>query len=235
MSDTTRGLVSGLEGILDHGDQLRTAGHRQTAGFRPGVDSGPEQAFVGVDISDADDSLRIHQEQLYRHAVAAGERVQALGIERRQQRFDAEPGNQAMVGDVFAGPEHGTEPARIAQPQQLAAAFAANHEVEVIMLSGRCARLKNPQASRHPQVQDQMPVAAIHQNVLAAPFDRADCAPRQRVDLGRHRPAQARFAHLDTEDGLTSQIGRNPPKGDLYFGEFGHSGELGDTPRVKLG
>ncbi len=134
--------------------------------------------------------------------MLARERMQARRVERARQRLDAEVRDQRMRVDIVGCPEHGAEAPRIAQPQHA----VAQHEVEVIVFLRRCARREHAQASGHAQMQYQMAVAAIDQQIFAAPFHRAYRAPGKLAHSLRHRPAQPRLAYFD---------GRNNPAGKL--------------------
>ena len=78
------------------------------------------------------------------------------------------------------------------------------------------------QAARHAEVQDQVAVAAIEQQVFAAPRDRAHSRPGERAHRVRNRPAQARLAHRDRGDRAADEVGRDAAAGDFDFGEFRH-------------
>ena len=67
-------------------------------------------------------------------------------------------------------------------------------------------------------MQDQVAAAAVDQEVFPAPLDRNDRAARERADLSRHSPAQARLAHLDTGDRSPAQVGLDAQARDLDFG-----------------
>jgi len=107
------------------------------------MDPGAEQALAGVDVADAGDPPRVHQEQLDRRAVRARERVQALRMQRARQRLEPEMRKQRMRLRACRGPQHCAEAARIAQPQDT----IAEQQVEVIVLAGRRARRQQAQAS----------------------------------------------------------------------------------------
>ena len=95
-----------------------------------------EQALARVDVADADDALRVHEELLGREAQAAAQLVQASAVECGGQRLDAEMRDQRMRVDVLVGPQHRAEAARVAQAQ----APFAEHEVEVVVLTRGRAR-----------------------------------------------------------------------------------------------
>src|SRR3990172_4283922 len=170
------------QAVLDRAYEARAALPRQPARARARMDRGEVQALRGVDIADADDAPAVHQELLDRGAVRASERVQPVGVEGARQRLDAHVTEKRMLRGRLRGPEHRAEAARVAQaqdPRRLArgaATAVADNQVEMVVFSGNRARGDEAQASRHAQVQDQVAVAAIEQQALAAPYDRAHFA-----------------------------------------------------------
>ena len=104
------------------------------------MDTRAEHAFVGVDVADADDIFRVHQEQLNGHSMPARRGVQRFGVERRRQRLDAQAGDQLVGMRVGRCPQHCAEPARIAQPKD----FCAHDKVEMVMLLRLGATLNDP-------------------------------------------------------------------------------------------
>jgi hypothetical protein len=109
-----------------------------------------------------------------------------------------------MRFDAGGGPEHGAEAARIAQPQDA----VAQRKVEVIVLARRRFRRQHAQAARHAQMQDQVPGAAIDDEVLAAPLDAAHRHAGQAEYLGGNRPAQPPFAHGHAGDDASRELRR---------------------------
>ena len=63
------------------------------------------------------------------------------------------------------GPEHRAEAPRVPQAQDPGAEI----QVDMIVLAGRGSGGHQAQAARHAQVQDQVAVAAVEQQVFAAP------------------------------------------------------------------
>ena len=55
------------------------------------MDTGPEQRFIGVDVSHAGDVALIEHERLDRDSAAAREPAEVLGREFRVERLDPEP------------------------------------------------------------------------------------------------------------------------------------------------
>jgi len=66
-------------------------------------------------------------------------------------------------------------------------------------------------------VHDQVAVATIDEQILAAPEDRSDGAPGEPAHRGRHRPAQARLADLDPRDDATANVRQKSSPRDLDF------------------
>jgi len=67
---------------LDRGHQLGALFERDLAGRLARIDARDKQAFARIDVADAHDAPRIHEEELDRDARAAGERVQVRCVER---------------------------------------------------------------------------------------------------------------------------------------------------------
>ena len=151
--------------VLDRFGKPRAARKRQPVRRRARIDAGAKQALARVDVADADDAPPVQQELLDRRAMLSGERIKARRVERARQRLDAEVREQRMRVHGILRPQDGAEAPRIAQPQHA----VAEHEIEVIVLLRRRARCQHAQAAGHAQMQDQMAVAAIDQQVLAAP------------------------------------------------------------------
>ena len=67
-----------------------------------------------------------------------------------------------------------------------------------------------------------MTVAAIDQQVFAAPLDRSYFAAGEAADGARHAPAQARLAHRHRGNRAPHEMWLDAPTGDLDFREFWH-------------
>jgi len=61
-------------------------------------------------------------------------------------------------------------------------------------------------------------VAAIDQQVLAAPAHRPHGAARKTADVLRYRPAQARLVHCYRRDDAADEPRRETATGYFYFG-----------------
>jgi hypothetical protein len=125
---------------------------------------------------------------------------------------------QRVRGRVAGRPQHGAEAPRVAQAQHALAEL----EVKMIVLLRRRAPRQHAQASRHAQMQDEMSVAAVHEQVLAAAADRSHRAPGERQDLARHRPAQPRLAHRHAADRAAGELRREAAPRHLDFGKLRH-------------
>ena len=67
-----------------------------------------------------------------------------------------------------------------------------------------------------------MSIAAIDQQVLASPVNRAHGAPGERAHHCRHRPAKARLAYLDSGDYAAREMRSEAAPRDFYLGQFRH-------------
>src|SRR6185436_7958018 len=182
------------------------------------LDPRAEQALARVDVADTDHALRVHEELLDRNSQASREPVQARAGQRARQRLDAEVREQRVAIDVATRPEHRAKAARIAQAQ----ALIAEQQVEVIVLARRRARRDEPQAARHAEMKNEVSIAAIDQQIFAAPANRAHLASRERTYRAWNRPAQPRLAHCHGRNDLTDDMRCEPATGDLDFGQFRH-------------
>jgi hypothetical protein len=71
-------------------------------------------------------------------------------------------------------------------------------------------------------MEDQMAVAAVEQQVLAAAPHRSDPAPGERVHFLRYRPAQPRLAHRHAGDEAPGELRGDAAARHLDFGKLGH-------------
>jgi len=182
------------------------------------IDARAEQALRRVDVAHADDAPPVHEELLDGHAAAPRQGVKTRAVEPAGQRLDAKAGKQSMRPRFVRRPQHCTEAPRIAQPQYP----VAEREVDVVVLFRRRAWRQQPQASRHPQVHEDRSVAAVEQEVLAAPAHGRDASPGERANVRRHGPAQARLAHLHGRDRAAGDAAREAASGHFDFGKLGH-------------
>src|SRR5262245_192872 len=96
------------------------------------MDSRLEQALVRVDIPDAYDHARVHQQLLDSDFAAARNAVEELGRKLIAERLHAQPREQRMPRRVAAGPNDDAETPRVAQTQ----GRTAEDQVQVIVLAG---------------------------------------------------------------------------------------------------
>ena len=92
----------------------------------------------------------------------------------------------------------------------------------MIVLLGRRRPPEQAQASGHPEVQDEVPVPAIEQKVLAASPQRANLAPRQTLYLLLYSPAKPWLPHGDAGDETARQLRRDTAQRHLNFRQLGH-------------
>src|SRR5688572_31128034 len=79
----------------------------------------------------------------------------------------------------------------------------------MVVFLGRRAGRQHAQAARHAEVQDEMAVAAVDEEIFPAAANGLYGAARERKDVARYRPAQARVAHRHAAaDGSRQQGGR---------------------------
>ena len=75
---------------------------------------------------------------------------------------------------------------------------------------------------RHAEVHDDLAVAAVEQQVLAAPAHRAHRPSGERAHVLGHAPAQPGLAHLDGGDAQARKLARKAASRDFDFGQLGH-------------
>jgi tetratricopeptide (TPR) repeat protein len=197
------------------------------------MDARKEKTFVRVDVAHADDATAVHEELLDAGAMGSGELMQARRMQGTRKRLDSKVHQQRMRLDIGRGPEHGAEPARIAQAKNPVTQL----KVEVIVLLRGRADWQHAQASRHPKMQDQIAVAAIDQEIFAAPLDRAHRAAGEPVHILRHRPAQPRLAHRDARDHAARELRLEAAARHFDLGKLRHrEGGLCGAPNIpKMG
>jgi hypothetical protein len=93
----------------------------------------------------------------------------------------------------------------------------------MIVLLRRRAGRDHAQASRHAEMENQVPVAAVDEQVLAASSHAAHRASGERKHRLRHRPAQPGLTHFDSRDDAPRQMRREPAARDFDFGKLRHS------------
>ena len=120
-------------------------------------------------------------------------------------------------------PQHCTEAPRIAQADQA----VAEHEIEVIVLLGRRAPWKNPQASGHSKVQDQMSIAQIDEKIFSAPTHRLHFSSGELSHCARYWPTQPWLTNRDSGNHAAFQVWQKTAARDIYFCEFGHDNSGG--------
>ena len=119
---------------------------------RVGRMPGAEQRFVGVDVSNADDQVIVHQRQLDRGAAFTRRAMQIVGVELRGKRLGAEPGEQRVRRCGLRRPEYRAEASRVVIAQHHT---VAELDVDVIVgLLGRPVAVY-AQASGHSQMHDE--------------------------------------------------------------------------------
>ena len=67
-----------------------------------------------------------------------------------------------------------------------------------------------------------MAVAAVDEQVLAAPLHAAHLAPREQAHRVRHRPAQAPLPDCDARNHAAGEMRREAAARDFDFRQFGH-------------
>lgn len=168
--------AAGLYGFCQRGADGRcermASSPAEAAGRAQRGYAGAEQAFRSIDVADTDDPVAVHKKGLYRRAAPAACGEYPVAVEFGRQRFDAEAGEQRMlgVGRRFV-PEKRSEAARVAKAQHA----VREDEVDVVVFLRRRVRRNEAQAAGHAQVQDE-PAAAIgagagKEQVFAAPLD----------------------------------------------------------------
>ena len=178
------------EGRANRQSEPLAACHGNVSSGRERTDARKEQTFIRVDVADSNDSPSVHQELFDRGTMAQGHCVQASAGKLIRQRFDAQMGKQRM-GFAVRRPEDGSEAARVVQPQQ----YLAKADVHVVVLANRRVGRDDPQAARHPKMDDQVAIPTVEDQVFRAPRHILHALPGEALDNGRYRPAQAWLAH----------------------------------------
>ncbi len=185
------------------------------------MDARGEERLVRIDVADARDHARIHQELLDRHAPPARGAVQVGAREGLVEGLRPQAVEQRVVVGI-AHPQHRPEPARVVQAHDVP---AVQHEVHVVVASNGPAGRHYGEAARHAQVREQMAGTAVEQEVLAAATDAAhECSAQARGKVAGHGPAKARLSHHDVADATTHDAGDETQAGRLDFRKFRHRG-----------
>ena len=188
--------------------------------------TGPEQAFRGIDITDADHQMAVHQGRLDRPTAAGNRLEQPVRRESIGQGFDALRRQKRMAFRRCRRPglpEHDTEAARVGKAQGL----PGKQQVEMIVLFRRQVGRYETQVARHPEMDDQRSLDAlpptVDQQVFAAPAHRDDPATGQQVEQGaRDLVAQLRRPDQRTDDDLPAQFRLYPAPTDFHLRQFRH-------------
>src|SRR5436190_11473643 len=94
------------------------------------------------------------------------------------------------------------------------------------MLFRGCFRRQHSQAPRHAQVQDEMSIAEIDEEILAASLHAAHGASSEPTHGCGHRPAQSRLTHGDSRHHAASEMRREAASRHFDFRKLGMSGLL---------
>jgi len=180
-----------------------------------GVDPGPEQRFVGIDITHTDDDMTVHDELLYRHFAATAFFEEIGAVESIRQGFRSEPRQEPVSQGVVIGPECRAESARVVESER---ETVIKDDIQVIMLPGRGGGWHDAEAPGHPQVEDQGPAPAMDKKVLPAPVNAAYLmAGESACQFCRNRPTETGIPHQHTGDGFPFDIRRDRTTGSFHF------------------
>jgi hypothetical protein len=92
----------------------------------------------------------------------------------------------------------------------------------MIVFFRRRSGRQHAQASRHAEVKDEMAIAAIDEQILAAARDGSHRAAGEGEHVARHGPAQPRLAHRHAGDHAAGEVRRKAAARDFDFGQLGH-------------
>ena len=147
--------------------------------------------------------------------------VQMRGGEVFSQRLGAEVFEQGMLQRIVGDPQHGTEAARIMQPE-LPPGIERDGDV-VVLLEGHVGR-EDAQVSRHAEVNQKRALVRAKEQVLGAAHAGVDEAAFDLVNRVRHRPAQAFVPHDDLAHAPADDVRGDAAQRGFDLGKFRHGG-----------
>jgi hypothetical protein len=215
------GLDSGQQGLLDPLAQRCEPPAGQGPGRPQGMNTGPEQSLIGVDVADAGDPPLVEDERLHGCAAAARHGPQVIERELGGERLDADPLTEIAVASSGPGQQMaGPEPTRIHVHEAPTAG-----QLESDPRVGRVARRVDQERARHPQVAEEVQIAVqLPHQILSSSTQALDAPAGERVgdELRGLGPGPSRVEDLDPREDLPLQVGRQLASNRLDFRQLGH-------------
>lgn len=208
-------------------DRLHKSGTtlaRHSARDALGMNACMVQGFVCIDVSDARNNVRIHQELFDWRFLSTAGLEQVVTGECIRQRFETEPFQQRVSIDRAIYPQHSPETPWIRQAN---VHTVFQDDVHMVMLSRLKWMIEYAQAARHSQMDQQVPaflsVAAIEQQVFPTARDIEHRLARKALGQKvRNLPAQTLFAYDQRTYFLPLEAGQKAEASRFHFGKFGH-------------
>lgn len=180
------------------------------------MDTGAEQTFGGVDVSDPDHGFRVHDGDFDGDGFVFQRGVQVARGEMILQRLGSEFLEQGMRIDFGAGDAEDEAEAAGVVKTELEFVFQADAEVVVFF---PCLALGNhAEAAGHAEMdQDDLAGAGFKQEVFGSASDGNDGGTLQFGEVFRYRPAEIEAADEDFRNFLTDDVGGDSETGGFDF------------------
>jgi hypothetical protein len=179
-----------------------------------------------VDVADAGDRARVHQDVLDRFLPAAGRGAAGGRRESLLERLGTEVAQARVRLETAALHEVDESEAPRVRETQLAS--VVEREDHVLVRAPRPIGVGDPELPGHPEVhQERHPRVGLHQEVLASPLHRGDARPADPAERAPpDRDAQARFPHLHRQDAAAEQERSEAPAHRFHLRQLGHAGSV---------
>jgi len=134
------------------------------------MNAGQVQGLTCINVADANDNVRVHDEWLDTDAPAARFLPQIVSIKLVSKGFGAKFFQQPVMLRIGC-PMQGSKSARVAKPQGLA---GGEFDVHVIVDAGRGVVIDDGHTAGHAKVQNRCALVGIDEQILGTSGDRRD-------------------------------------------------------------
>ncbi len=200
-----------------------------------GMNAGPPEAFVRVDVAHAAQNALIEQERLDAGAASAQFRGEFLfgGLERIEAEFAQHGFALAVLDD-----SHASEAANVGVAQLTA---IVEREKDVSVRHHRRFRRANDKLTGHSQMNEQRgagvigaPRLEIQHEKFSVSADGDDATTGEALLEGGGIIDEIRFAKANGENSPSGERGSQAACNGFYFGEFGHGRDWTLAHRTEM-
>ena len=179
-----------------------------------------KQGLAGVDISDSDHYMTVHDELLDGNLATTRMLIQVVPGKVTAEGFNPEFADEFVLVWWPAGPVQAAEAARVGQAQDTR---VVENEINVVMFPDGCCGTDDTQTSGHAEMQDGRAVIGAKQQVLGTPVDTFyGLSSEFLAESSRYRPAQIGVAYDNPCDLFAGDVRRNTAAGGFDFRQLRH-------------